>query len=143
MRDARVLIIDDSLTIRAVVEELLGPHPEFGSFAFASDVYEARSLIRTFRPMLMTLDLNMPGVDGMILLDDLRNHPFAPTIVVLSSSTIDGSEAAKAALAAGADACFDKNRILRDSAAFIRVVRKAANSRHSRARLADRHAART
>lgn len=103
MRDSRVLIIDDSTTIRAMVEELLATQAHCHEIALAPDVPTARMLMRTFRPTIITLDLNMPGINGLALLDELRGYPHAP-IVVVSSAVKDGSAAAQEALAHGADA---------------------------------------
>ncbi len=125
MLSGRVLIIDDSLTIRAMVEQLLADQAVWSEIAVAPDVPTARQLMATFQPTIITLDLNMPGVNGLELLEELRFYPHAP-IVVVSSSTKEGSEEEKAALDAGADACFDKSRILSDSAKFVRLLIKTA-----------------
>lgn len=125
MRDSRVLIIDDSRTIRALVEELLVTLAHCHEIAVAPDVAAARTLMSTFRPTLITLDLNMPGVNGLAFLDELHGYPHAP-VVVLSSAVTDGSEAAKEALARGADACFDKTKIVSESKLFIRTLKKAS-----------------
>lgn len=125
MRDSRVLIIDDSITIRAMVEELLATRANCLDIAMAADVPTARRLIQSFRPTLITLDLNMPGINGLDLLDELRGDPHAP-VVVVSSAVTEGSAAAREALAHGADACFDKSRIVSDSASFIRVLKEAS-----------------
>lgn len=123
MRNGRVLIIDDSITIRAMVEQLLSNQELWSEIAVAPDVPTARRLIETFKPTIITLDLNMPGIDGLAMLDELRFYPHAP-VVVVSSSTKEGSDEEKAALKAGADACFDKSRILSDSAKFVRLLVK-------------------
>ena len=125
MRNSRVLIIDDSRTIRAMVEELLVNLAHCHEIAVAPDVAAARALITTFRPTLITLDLNMPGVNGLAFLDELRGYAHAP-VVVLSSASTDGSDAAKEALAHGADACFDKGKIVSESKLFIRTLKKAS-----------------
>lgn len=125
MLSGRVLIIDDSITIRAMVEQLLTTQAIWSEIAMAPDVPAARRLIESFRPTIITLDLNMPGVNGLALLDELKGYPHAP-IVVVSSATKDGSAEAREAMDHGADACFDKSRILSDSARFIRVLVKAS-----------------
>lgn len=125
MRNSRVLIIDDSTTIRAMVEELLATQAHCHEIAMAPDVPTARALMRSFRPTVITLDLNMPGIDGITLLDELRGYSHAP-VVVVSSATEDGSLAAAHALAHGADACFDKRKIVSHSKLFIRTLKKAS-----------------
>jgi chemotaxis response regulator CheB len=125
MLSGRVLIIDDSITIRAMVEQLLANQSIWSEIAVAPDVPTARRMIDTFKPTIITLDLNMPGIDGLAMLRELRFYPHAP-VVVVSSSTKEGSEEAKEAIEAGATACFDKSRILSDSAKFVRLLVKAA-----------------
>ena len=125
MLSGRVLIIDDSITIRAMVEQLLTTQALWSEIAMAPDVPAARRLIETFRPTIITLDLNMPGINGLKLLDELRGYPHAP-IVVVSSSTKEGSAEAEEAMAHGADACFDKSLILSESKRFVRLLVKAS-----------------
>jgi chemotaxis response regulator CheB len=111
MLSGRVLIIDDSITIRAMVEQLLANQGLWSEIAVAPDVPTARQLMDSFKPTIITLDL--------------RFYPHAP-IVVVSSSTKEGSEEAKEAIEAGATACFDKSRILSESGKFVRLLVKAA-----------------
>lgn len=129
MRDSRVLIIDDSITIRAMVEELLAKQAHCHAVAMASDVVTARARIADFRPTLITLDLNLPGINGLALLEELRGYPHAP-IVVVSSATTAGSAAAEQAMALGADACFDKSKIVSEAPRFIRVLKRASIRKH-------------
>ncbi|RSU56260.1 response regulator [Sphingomonas koreensis] len=125
MINSRILIVDDSATIRAMVEELLANQGNCPEIAMAPDVPEARRLVEVFRPTIITLDLNMPGIDGFAFLDELATYPHAPVVVVSSASTI-GSAAAQRALDRGAAACFDKAKILSESKAFIRTLKKAS-----------------
>ena len=125
MRNSRVLIIDDSSTIRAMVEELLATQAHCHEIAMAADVPTARALMASFHPTIITLDLNMPGINGLELLDELRSHPHAPVVVVSSASTY-GSEAANEAISHGAHACFDKNKIVSESKRFIKTLKKAS-----------------
>ena len=125
MRDSRVLIIDDSSTIRAMVEELLATQAHCHEIAMAPDVPTARALMASFRPTIITLDLNMPGINGLELLDELRGYPHAPVVVVSSAST-PGSETADEAISHGAHACFDKSKIIVESKRFIRTLKKAS-----------------
>lgn len=120
-----VLIIDDSLTVRAIIEGLLAEDREFSVVGSASDVVTARDMIARLHPRVITLDLFMPGIDGMTFLDELGAGAHAPVLVV-SSQTPDGSEMAREALARGATACFDKAKLVRDAKAFRRVLKKSA-----------------
>ena len=128
MRTVRVLVIDDSLTIRAILESIMGRYNDIELVGLASDVEEAKHYLQSHHPDVITLDLALPGVDGMIFLEELAKGPHAP-IVVVSSSTQEKSEKAHTAIKAGAFACFDKARLVQDSARFVKVLRKAADER--------------
>jgi two-component system chemotaxis response regulator CheB len=124
----KVLVIDDSLMIRAMIEQIVSRDPEFHVVGVASDVPEAREVIETKHPNLITLDLMMPGIGGLDFLDELAGHPHAP-VVVVSSSTKDGSPATDEALAHGAEACFDKAKVVADAAGFAKLLKKVARRR--------------
>jgi two-component system chemotaxis response regulator CheB len=123
-----VLIIDDSLTVRAIIEEMLSGDRELQVVGSASDVETARALITRHKPRVITLDLAMPGMDGMSFLDELAAIPHAPVLVV-SSHTRDGSETAHEAVARGAVACFDKARLVSHAKDFRRVLKKSAQAK--------------
>lgn len=127
----RVLIVDDSLTIRAMVEELISRHEGCRVVGMAADVPTARVMLADLVPNVITLDLNMPGIDGFAFLDELRAYPHAPVIVV-SSATRKGSAAAEEALARGAHAWFDKSRMIVEADRFVRVLKQAVKSRTTR-----------
>ena len=126
MEYLRVLVIDDSLTIRAIVEQVVQQHPGCRVVGAASSIADARSMVHDLAPNVITLDLSMPEVDGLAFLNELRGKPHPP-IVVVSSSTTAGCETSKHALELGADACFDKTRLVSDADRFVRVLKKAAS----------------
>lgn len=128
MRTVRVLVIDDSLTIRAILESILGRHPDIEIVGLASDVEEAKHYLQERQPDVITLDLALPGVDGMAFLAELAGRPHAP-VVVVSSSTQDKSEQAIAAIKSGAVACFDKSRLVNDADRFVKVLRRVVGTR--------------
>lgn len=138
MRTVRVLVIDDSLTIRGILESILGRHNDIQIVGLASDVEEAKHHLEQRQPDVITLDLALPGVDGMDFLQQLAKGPHAPVLVV-SSSTQDKSEKAQEAIKAGAFACFDKARLVQEAPRFVKVLRKAADERH-KARRVPAHA---
>lgn len=124
----RVLVIDDSLTIRAILESILGRHGDIQIVGLASDVREAKLYLAERQPDVITLDLALPGIDGMAYLAELAEGPHAP-VVVVSSSTKDHSEQSLAAIKSGAVACFDKARLVQDAARFVKVLRRAVEQR--------------
>jgi two-component system chemotaxis response regulator CheB len=117
------LVIDDSATVRAIVEQVVEAEPDSRVVGVAATVEAARHLLDDLKPNLISLDLNMPGIGGLAFLEELSGLQHAP-IIVLSSSTTAGSEARKQALSRGAEACFDKNLILADAERFRRLLHK-------------------
>ncbi len=97
----RVLVVDDSAGVRQVLCRELARDPELAVVGSAPDPYVARDLIVERRPDVVTLDLEMPRMDGLTFLRRLMQHHPLP-VVVVSSLTPAGSELALEALAAGA-----------------------------------------
>jgi two-component system chemotaxis response regulator CheB len=85
-------------------------------------------LIERYRPSVITLDLAMPGIDGMSFLDELAAIPHAPVLVV-SSHTPDDSDMAHQAIARGAAACFDKAHLVSHAKDFRRALKKSAQAK--------------
>jgi two-component system chemotaxis response regulator CheB len=125
-----VLVIDDSMTVRAIIEQILEREPDLTVIASASDVPTARALIARHAPSVITLDLAMPGIDGLAFLDELAGGPHAPVLVV-SSHTRPDSAAEIDALARGAAGCFDKARLVSEGRKFAGALRKAAHRKIS------------
>jgi Chemotaxis response regulator containing a CheY-like receiver domain and a methylesterase domain len=65
----RVLVIDDSLFIRTVVQDMLSDDPDIQIVGVASDGLEALDKIRELKPDLITLDIEMPRLDGLSMLE--------------------------------------------------------------------------
>lgn len=126
MNKLRVLVIDDSSTMRAIVSRLIEQEPGCSVVGVAADVPTARHMLQGRYHNLITLDLAMPGIDGLRFLDEVRDLPHAP-IVVVSSSTRDGSPYAAEAIAMGAEACFDKTKLISDAPDFMKLLKKAAS----------------
>ncbi len=125
MERLRVRVIDDSLTLRALVEEIVERDRDFAAVTVAADATQARALMPALRPHIITLDLEMPGIGGLHFLDELRDQAHAP-IVVLSSATREGSASAAEALEHGADYCFDKAKLISEARRFVGLLKKAA-----------------
>jgi len=97
----RVLVVDDSAVVRQIFARELARDPELTVVGTAPDPYVARDLIVQLKPDVVTLDLEMPRMDGITFLRKLM-HYYPLPVVVVSSLTAAGGELALAALAAGA-----------------------------------------
>jgi two-component system chemotaxis response regulator CheB len=97
----RVLVIDDSAFARKVMREVLAAEAGVEVVGFARDGLEALEKIKELRPQVVTLDLLMPELDGVGVLEAIADWPDRPHAVVVTTLD-DGSEIGVAALAAGA-----------------------------------------
>lgn len=100
-RKIRVLIVDDSAVARRAIRDALGQDPEIEVVDVACDAYVAREKILKLQPDVITLDLEMPRMDGLTFLRILNEHHPVP-VVVISSLTPAGSVKAMEAMEAGA-----------------------------------------
>lgn len=99
--EIRVLVIDDSAVVRKVFKEQLSRHPGITVIDTAPDPYIARDKIVKLKPDVITLDIEMPRMDGITFLKKLMKYYPLPVIIVSSLST-KGSHLAMEALAIGA-----------------------------------------
>jgi len=97
----RVLIVDDSAVVRQVFKRALEQDPEVEVIGSAADPYVARDMIAADVPDVITLDVEMPRMDGITFLRKLMSYHPIPTIVV-SSLTQAGAKLGIEALQAGA-----------------------------------------
>ena len=97
----RVLIVDDSAIVRKVLAQELGKHAGLEVVGTAPDPYVARDKIVALNPDVLTLDVEMPRMDGITFLRRLMKHHPMP-VIVLSSLTPQGGRTAMEALEAGA-----------------------------------------
>jgi two-component system chemotaxis response regulator CheB len=97
----RVLVVDDSALVRTLLRNGLGADPDLEVIGTARDPYEARDILVRDRPDVMTLDVEMPKMDGVTFLRKLMTVIPTPTIVI-SSLTGKGTQLSVEALAAGA-----------------------------------------
>jgi two-component system chemotaxis response regulator CheB len=100
-RRIRVLIIDDSAVVRRLEAEALCTDPEIEVVGTAVDPYDARDKIKELNPDVITLDIEMPRMDGLTFLEILMQRRPTP-VIVLSSLSQRGSEHALEALRLGA-----------------------------------------
>jgi two-component system chemotaxis response regulator CheB len=100
-RRIRVLVVDDSALMRQALSTMLGRDPAIEVVGTASDPYVARDKIRALTPDVLTLDVEMPRMDGLSFLDKLmRAHPMP--VVMVSSLTESGCDTTLRALELGA-----------------------------------------
>ncbi len=125
-----VLIVDDSATMRAMICRALQRDADITVVGQACDPLEARQAIRELNPDVVTLDVEMPGMNGLDFLERLMRLRPMP-VVMISSLTRSGAEATLRALELGAVDCVAKPR-LGDTAGFDRlpeIVRAAKGAR--------------
>jgi two-component system chemotaxis response regulator CheB len=100
-RKIRVLIVDDSAIVRKMLTEALASEPDLEVVGTAPDPFVARDKILSLRPDVLTLDVEMPRMDGLTFLKKLmRFHPMP--VIVISSLAHSSSQTALEALQCGA-----------------------------------------
>ncbi len=128
----RVLIVDDSPVMRRLIRHSLADHPDIMVVAEAANAREARDAVNRFRPDVMTLDVEMPEMDGLEFLRRLMKARPMP-VVMVSSLTERGSEAAIRALSLGAVECVAKPKGGRNGALLFEnldnILRMAARAK--------------
>lgn len=97
----RVLVVDDSAVVRKMLTDALNREPGIEVVGSAADVFVARDLILQHKPDVMTLDIEMPRMDGLTFLRRVMEYKPMPVIIV-SSITQKGSAASVEALQIGA-----------------------------------------
>jgi two-component system chemotaxis response regulator CheB len=101
MNKVRVLIIDDSALIRKILTEVLSASPDIEVIGTAADPLIARDMIKQLNPDVLTLDIEMPHMDGITFLKNLMRLRPTP-VVMISTLTEKGAEVTLQALALGA-----------------------------------------
>jgi len=99
--NVRVLVVDDSAIVRKILTQELGRHAGIEIVGAAPDPYIARDKIVALNPDVLTLDVEMPRMDGITFLRKLMKYHPMP-VIVLSSLTPEGGRTAMEALEAGA-----------------------------------------
>ena len=133
-RRIRVLIVDDSAVVRQTLSEILASDPEIEVIATASDPFVAAERLRAESPDVITLDIEMPRMDGLTFLQKIMTqHPIP--VVICSSLAEAGAQSTLQALEYGAVDIITKPRLgskkfLEESrVALCQVVKAAAGSR--------------
>lgn len=128
----RVLIVDDSAVVRRMSSQILSAEADIEVVGTAPDPYVARDLIVSQKPDVVTLDLEMPRMDGLSFLRKLMTHHPVP-VVIVSTLSQRGGKVALEAMAAGAVevVCKPSNaQSLKDMAVdLVQAVRSAWHAR--------------
>jgi two-component system chemotaxis response regulator CheB len=106
----RVLVVDDSAVVRKAMAEILSSDPGIAVMGLAADPYAAAEILRQEVPDVVTLDIEMPRMDGLTFLAKLmQQHPIP--VIICSSLAESGSETALRALESGAVDVIQKPRL--------------------------------
>ncbi len=126
----RVLIVDDSPLMRALLQHRLEREPDITIAGTAAHAAEARQMIKALDPDVVTLDIEMPGMDGLSFLEKIMELRPTPVIIV-SGATEAGATATARGLQLGAVGCIAKSQLRispgdQDDGALVAMVREAA-----------------
>ena len=105
-----------------MLEEVLGREPGFRLIGSAADAETAIRMIHDHHPDVTTLDIAMPGTDGLSLLDTIHLRTHAVMLSSQSAAVADSFER-------GALGFFDKGRIVSDAKKLVKMVRSAAEGK--------------
>lgn len=134
----KVLVVDDSSTMRKLLVELINSAPDVEAVGSAADAQTARELIKTLQPDVITLDVQMPGMNGIDFLERLMRLRPMP-VVMVSAFTDAGSETTLRALELGAVDFIGKPRLssAQSTAEYAQeLLDKIRAARHARLRRA-------
>ncbi|MBP8671226.1 MAG: response regulator, partial [Sphingobium sp.] len=134
MAAIKVLVVDDSITMRALFSNALEQSSDLLVVGAAANADEAREMIEEMRPDVVTLDIEMPGMNGIDFLHEIMTTKPMP-IVMLSTLTQKGAEVTLKALELGAVDCFPKptkatpDEFAKISGKLCKLVATAAKSK--------------
>ncbi len=110
MSPVRVLVVDDSATMRGLITAALNRDPDIEVVGAAGDPYEARGAIKALNPDVVTLDIEMPNMNGLDFLEKIMRLRPMP-VVMVSSQTQAGADITLRALEIGAVDCVGKGAL--------------------------------
>ena len=110
MKKIKVLIVDDSAVVRQTLTEIINADPDLTVMATAGDPFQASERMKTEAPDVITLDVEMPRMDGLTFLKKIMSqHPIP--VVICSSLTTEGSDTISKAIEFGAVEIITKPKI--------------------------------
>ncbi|MDP4300927.1 protein-glutamate methylesterase/protein-glutamine glutaminase [Leptothrix discophora] len=139
MAKTRVVVVDDSALVRSILAEIINRQPDMSCVGAAADPYAAREMIRNLDPDVITLDVEMPRMDGLDFLSKLMRLRPMP-VVMVSTLTERGAEVTLRALELGAVDFVAKPKIgitdgirqlAQEITDKIRIAAKAKVARHT------------
>ncbi len=139
MPKTRVVVVDDSALVRSILTEIINRQPDMSCVGAAADPYAAREMIRNLDPDVITLDVEMPRMDGLDFLSKLMRLRPMP-VVMVSTLTERGAEVTLRALELGAVDFVAKPKIgitdgirqlAQEITDKIRIASKAKVARHT------------
>ncbi|MET4898036.1 chemotaxis protein CheB [Sphingomonadaceae bacterium jetA1] len=110
MADVKVLVVDDSLTMRVLISGALERIKGVCVVGAADGAAEAREMVQKYRPEVMTLDVEMPGMSGLDYLAEIMEERPMP-VIMFSTRTAAGAADSIEALRLGAIDCFPKPKV--------------------------------
>lgn len=102
LSELRVVVADDAILFRRVMEQVLSSLPGVEVVGLAQNGKIALQKVQELKPDLLTLDMEMPEMDGLAVLDALKGMQGAPTVIVVSALTLHGGRLTLQALQRGA-----------------------------------------
>lgn len=114
----RLMLVDDSIVARSVVQSIVGPLAEFAVVATASNAQQALGQLDQTPVDIVMLDLEMPGIDGLTALPEIIRRSHGARVLVVSASAGAGADSCVRALTLGAADTLEKPRSSAFSSAF-------------------------
>ncbi len=137
MTKTRVLVVDDSVTMRSLVTAMLESDPDIEVVGTAADPLQARDAIKALNPDVVTLDIEMPNMNGLDFLEKIMRLRPMP-VIMISTLTQQGAEASIRALEIGAFDCIGKPSAgVTAQEAFADLPSKVKAAKRSRPRQAS------
>jgi two-component system chemotaxis response regulator CheB len=121
-----VLIVDDSITIRAMMEAMLNNDGEIKVIGEVGSAEEAEEILRDLQPDVTLLDIQLPGMSGLDFLEAIKDWHCKP-VIMLSSLSATGAPERVEALKRGAAGSFNKANAVREGEKLIRMIKGAAH----------------